>query len=122
MRWCCILYLCVTKKQMKKYLLLSLIIFSSMIISAGNPINNSDKKNTVLLSGKVIDKASGEELAGAEIVINDKTYYSDLSGMFTAMVEENTKEAVVKYVSYKDTKVNINPYTFNTITIEMPSK
>ena len=107
---------------MKKYLLLSLIIFSSMIISAGNPINNNDKKNTVLLSGKVIDKASGEELAGAEIIINDKTYYSDLSGMFTAMVEENTKEAGVKYVSYNDTKVNINPYTFNTITIEMPSK
>ena len=47
--------------------------------------------STKLISGKVIDKISGEEIAGAEIQIGEKKVYSDLNGNFSAVVSTDTR-------------------------------
>ncbi len=111
---------------MKKYFLTCFVILISLVSFAENSSNikndNEDKKATTLVSGKVIDKTSGEEIAGAEIMIDNKIVYSDLDGKFTASIDVNNTEAVIKYISYNDTKVKINPYTYNTITIELASR
>ncbi len=104
---------------MKKYLITLFIIIGSVAF-AGNPAN--EKGNTTLVSGKVIDKVSGEEIAGAEVVVDDKTVYTDLNGNFSAIIDINKTNAIVKYVSYLDAKVTIDPFSYNTITIELSSK
>jgi len=111
---------------MKKYFFTCFITLTSLILFAGNTSNtkndSEEKPATTLVSGKVIDKISGEEIAGAEIRIDNKIVYSDLDGKFTASIDVNNTEAVIKYISYNDTKVKINPYTYNTITIELASR
>lgn len=107
---------------MKKVILTSLVLVFSMIIFAGNSAVNNNKDATVLVSGKVIDKISGEEITGAQITIDNKIIYSDLDGNFSALININNVDAEIKYISYKDTKVKINPFTYNTLTIELASK
>ena len=89
----------------------------------GGDINNGkEKESTKLISGKVIDKNSGEEIAGAEIKINNKVIYSDLNGNFSAIIPSTKTEAFVTFVSYNNTKVNIDPFSYNTIVVELESK
>ena len=94
----------------------------SSAIFAVNTSTVNNKETTVLVSGKVVDKISGEEITGAEILIDNKIVYSDLNGNFTALININNTEAEIKYVTYKDTKVKVNPFSYNTITIELASK
>jgi CarboxypepD_reg-like domain len=107
---------------MKKIFLFIIIIFIANIAVAGNGNNNKDKDNVKLIFGKVIDKKSGEEIAGAEIKINDKIVYTDLNGNFSASIIPAKIEAVVTYLSYNETKVNIDPFSYNTIVVELESK
>lgn len=107
---------------MKKSIFLSIFILISSITFAGDITNTKEKGASRLVVGKVIDKISGEEVAGAEIKINDKIIYSDLNGNFSAMVTETKTEASVTSVSYNDTKINIDPFSFNTVLVELESK
>ena len=105
---------------MKQHILIFIFILSGMFTFAGNDMNEKDK--TTLISGKVIDKISGEEIVGAEIKVDDKIIYTDLNGNFSASININKTEAIVKYISYNDTKIKIDPYSYNTILIELTSK
>ena len=89
---------------------------------AGNGIDNKDATNTKLVSGKVVDKISGEEIAGAEIKIADKIVYTDLNGNFTASINVVKTEVVVSFISYNDTKVNIDPFSYSSLVVELESK
>lgn len=107
---------------MKKVILTGLVLIISVFVFAGIPSVNNNKDATVLVSGKVIDKNSGEEITGAQITIDSKIIYSDLDGNFSALININNTNAEIKYVSYKDTQVKINPFAYNTLTIELASK
>ena len=107
---------------MKKNIFLFTLVFISSITLAGDVNNSKGKETTKLVSGKVIDKKSGEEIAGAEIKINDKIIYSDLNGNFSTIVSSVNTEASVSSISYNDTKVNIDPFSYNTIVVELESK
>lgn len=89
---------------------------------AGNNNNTKENENTELISGKVVDKVSGEEIAGAEIKIDNKVIYTDLNGNFIANVNSSKIEAFVTFVSYNDAKVNIEPLSYSAIVIELQSK
>lgn len=82
--------------------------------------------STKLISGKVIDKISGEEIAGAEIQIGEKKVYSDLEGNFSAVIPAYPNiykvEAAVNYVSYNQTCVTIDLFSYNPLVIEIASK
>lgn len=108
---------------MKKTLILLLLTTIISLAQAGNPSkDNNSTLNSVLITGRIIDKNTGEEIIGAEITINDKVLYSDINGNFSALIDVKFPEAIVKYISYKDTKTKINPFSFNSIEIEMDSK
>jgi hypothetical protein len=107
---------------MKNSILFVALFFVANFTFAGDINNSKDKESTKLVSGKVIDKNSGEEIAGASIKINDKIIYSDLNGNFSAIIPSSKAEAVVTSISYIDTKVNIDPFSFITIVVELESK
>lgn len=97
------------------------IVVTVTNVTAGNDLP-TDKANAKLVSGKVIDKLSGEELAGVEIKIEGKTLYTDLNGNFTTTIFENKTEATVKFVSYTDTKITVDAYSYNSLIVELESR
>lgn len=107
---------------MKRSILILVVSLITNLVVAGNGIDNKDATNTKLVSGKVIDKVSGEEIAGAEIKIADKIVYTDLNGNFSANINVAKTEVIVSFVSYNDTKVNIEPFSYNTLVVELESK
>lgn len=107
---------------MKTYITTFIAILLGSFVIAGNSHSIDKKDNTKLISGKVIDKISGEEIAGAEIKIDNKVIYTDLNGNFLASIKSTKTEAFVTFVSYNDAKVNIEPFSYNAIIIELESK
>lgn len=107
---------------MKRSILILVVSLITNLVVAGNGIDNKNVTSTKLVSGKVVDKISGEEIAGAEIKIADNIVYSDLNGNFSANILVVKSEVVVTFISYNDTKVNIDPFSYKSILIELQSK
>ena len=107
---------------MKKYILTLFTLIIGITAIAGNINKNKEKNNTQFISGKVIDKITGEEIVGAEIKLNDKIIYTDLNGNFSTNINLNKPELIVKYVSYNDTKIIVDTFSYNSIVIELASK
>ncbi|MFP4023812.1 MAG: carboxypeptidase-like regulatory domain-containing protein [Thiohalospira sp.] len=97
--------------------LIVLIIFSSTMILATNP--NEEKENTknsesavmtTSVSGKVLDKITGEALVGVKVMVDGtgKATYTDFDGNFEiANIKPGNHELKASYISYKETKENI---------------
>ncbi len=105
----------------KLYFILVIILFSN-IAFAGDSNNAKDKESYKLVFGKIIDKKSGEEIAGAAVKIDDKIVYTDLNGNFSASISTKQTQAIVTSISYNDTKVNIDPFSYSKIVVELESK
>jgi hypothetical protein len=107
--------------MIKRLLYITLLIVAINNPSvAGNGLA-SDKPSSRLVSGKVIDKKSGEELAGAEIKIGGQTIYTDLNGNFSTSLTEQKAEALVTFISYAESKVTLDAYSGTTL-IELESR
>jgi hypothetical protein len=117
-------------KLMRTLFLFLIIVFTNNSIQAGNsPVNataTTSPTSSKLITGKIIDKVSGEEIAGAEIQIGEKKIYSDLEGNFSAMVSTDATtykvEAAVNYISYNEACVQIDLYSYKPLVIEIVSK
>ena len=107
---------------MKKSIITFIAILIVSITVAGNLNNIKNNKEAKLISGKVIDKISGEEIAGAEIKIDDQIIYTDLNGNFLTSINSTKTEVHVTFVSYNDAKVNIEPFSYAALVIELESK
>lgn len=107
---------------MKKSIFILVICLLSSFAYAGEINNNKEKESTKLVSGKVVDKISGEEIAGAQVKIADKIIYSDLNGNFSALISVVKTEVLVTSISYNDSKVNIDPFSYEQIVVELESK
>jgi len=108
--------------RMKNLLLTLAIVICSGIAFAGNGNGSNEKNATKLVTGKVVDKTSGEEIAGAEIRIGDKTIYSDLNGNFSISIPVAKQTAIVKFISYADAEVAIDPVSYAPVIIELAGK
>lgn len=97
-------------QNMKKIVLLSVILISAICFAqAGEPLK-SEKNNEsqVVLKGKVIDKKTGETLVGAVINVENSDYktYTDLDGNFEIKnIKEGKYNIVVSYISYHSSLV-----------------
>lgn len=107
---------------MKTHIITFIAILITSVAIAEINTNIKKKNNTKLFTGKVVDKVSGEEIVGAEIKIDNKVIYTDLNGNFIASVNSTKTEAFVTFVSYNDAKVNIEPFAYTAIVIELESK
>lgn len=82
-----------------------MLSYSSLAFSGVNP-DEPAKKSTV--SGKVVDKVSGENLAGVLVTIkgSDIKAYTDLNGNFTLNgVVAGDYTLVVDYISYATNEI-----------------
>ncbi len=87
---------------MKKIIVLLLVTFSLTT----NLVANNDPGNITLLSGKIIDKQTGEALTGVKIQIKgtDKYCYSDMNGCFAiTLIGSNNTEVAIEMVGYEPT-------------------
>jgi CarboxypepD_reg-like domain len=101
----------------------SIIFLISIVINVvAGDVKTPIDKDSKLVYGKIVDKISGEEIAGAAIKINDQIVYSDLSGNFSISIPALKTEAVVTFVSYNDTKINIDNFSYTAIVVELESK
>lgn len=103
----------------------SILTFISVLVLgtaiAGNG-NLTDKESTRLISGKVIDKDSGEEIAGAEIKIADKIIYTDLNGNFITSIPVTTTSAVVSFISYSNTTIALDPHAYGEVLVALETE
>jgi hypothetical protein len=107
---------------MKNIFFTFLIICFTNIAIAGNGNTSNEKNATKLISGKIIDKTSGEEIAGAEILIGGQKIYSDLNGNFSISIPMAKQTAIVKFISYSDAEVAIDPISYAPVIIELSGK
>ena len=105
------------KKGIALIFILSFFI-STLAFSSEIPVIR--KSNSLILSGKIIDKKNNEFLAGVKINCANcqKSVYSDLDGNFFIYLEFNSDENLTlefsqvgytsKTLNLKDLKVNLN--------------
>jgi hypothetical protein len=77
---------------------------------------------TTKLSGKVLDKITGESLAGVKITINnsEESVYTDFDGNFEITnIRPGKTEIVASYISYQETTETIEVSLGNTNTVEV---
>lgn len=81
----------------------ALMILISSAAFAGEDGETSKAKNNANISGTVMDKSSGENLAGVEIRVEntDIVCYSDLEGNFTIdELKPGSYNLILSYISY----------------------
>lgn len=97
---------------MKKTILIALLLFPSIIFS---------QKYTI--SGYIKDKATGEELLGANVIVeNGKTGTSANSyGFYSLSIPAGTYEVLFSFIGYTEQRMTINLNSNKTINIELES-
>lgn len=85
--------------------ILTVVVLISLMFKVYADGNDKRKNNnSVKVSGQVIDKNSGETLAGAQVRINDINYIitTDLDGNFSIPgLEPGVYTVEITYISYK---------------------
>ncbi len=103
---------------MKKLVLAAICILSFSVVHA-NDCDGAGKKElmaTGQIEGKVIDKATGEALAGVALKLEgkDKKYYTDFEGNFIIEgVTQGEHDIEIYYISYQSVTVK-DIHTCNT--------
>ena len=99
--------------------IVALLIFTCLLVSGITASNDPTK--TKLVSGKVIDKQTGEALTGVKIQIKGtNTYcYSDMEGAFS-LSTPITAEVVVDMVGYEQTTLKTNQLFFSSEIVLNP--
>jgi hypothetical protein len=115
---------------MKKIVILfvSILAFSISFANASNKEKDSAESNlmTTSISGKVLDKITGEALAGVKVSINgtEKSTYTDFEGNFELNgLRSGIVELNATYISYKEKveNINVNLDTFNQVEVKIES-
>jgi len=106
----------ITMKKITTFI--AIFLFSSSIMFAfnsnegkENTKNNKSAVMTTSVSGRVLDKITGEALTGVKVMINgtDKATYTDFDGNFELTnLTPGNHELKASYISYKETKENID--------------
>ena len=87
-----------------------LLISVVMMANDGNRKNSGKSASTTSLEGRVIDKNTGEYLAGVAVKLegSDKVVYTDFDGNFKfASVKPGEYHVSANMISYKDNSENV---------------
>lgn len=115
---------------MKK--LISLIAIVSLLIGSVYADNNTADKNnkntattTTSIKGIVLDKVTGEALAGVKVEIEelDQAVYTDLEGNFEFKnIVKDSYHIDAQMISYEKESAKVNLNTSEELTIELENK
>lgn len=110
-------------------LLVSFLVFSVAFANASNEENKKGDAAAVMttsVSGKVLDKVTGEALVGVKITVNgtSQSVYTDFDGNFEINgLREGNVEIAASYISYKEKVelVNVDLTKSNTVNVKIES-
>ena len=96
------------------------ILFFTMLFVMGLTANN-DPGNNRMISGKIVDKQTGETLAGVKIQVKGtNTYcYSNLEGVFI-LSAPTTAEVIIDMVGYEQTILKTNQLSVSSDIVLNP--
>ncbi len=78
------------------------------------------KTETLSLNGVVLDKLTGETLAGAVVTANGKKLYTDFDGNFSLDNVCNGKCSIkVSLISYQEQTVEVDPASVKQVEIKL---
>jgi hypothetical protein len=101
-----------------------ILIFIASLVFSANVNEKEEKTTTKSVSGKVVDRLTGENLAGVKIEIpnTDIIAYSDFEGNFTIAIPSNNEvsEVNISYISYENTKLNLSSLNENLEIMILP--
>lgn len=109
-------------------IIVSLLVFSTTFATNHNDESGKSKSAamTTSISGKVLDKITGEALAGVKVSIEgtEQSVYTDFDGNFElGGVKEGQLELKAQFISYKQKveTVDVRLSKSNTIDVEIES-
>lgn len=97
-------------KKRSIFFIMFLLISVVMMANDGNGNKSGKSAATTSLAGKVIDKNSGEYLAGVAVKIegSDKVVYTDFDGNFEfASLKPGNYHVSTNMISYKENSENV---------------
>ncbi len=115
---------------MKKITILfaSILVFSLSFTYAANDDNGNAESTmmTTSISGKVLDKITGEALVGVKVSVqgSEKSVYTDFDGNFEIEgVKAGNLEITASYISYKNKTENISVdlHESNNVNVKIES-
>ncbi|QKG80316.1 carboxypeptidase-like regulatory domain-containing protein [Tenuifilum thalassicum] len=98
-------------------------ILAANVVSARNDDKKEAKSSNTssmvkTIKGVVVDKTTGEGLAGASVMVNDKVIYTDFEGNFSVKLSEPKAKIRVGLISYSTTELEINK-NLNELKVEL---
>ncbi|MCF8331982.1 MAG: carboxypeptidase-like regulatory domain-containing protein [Bacteroidales bacterium] len=103
----------------------ALLILISSALLAGNDGETKETKKQANITGTVLDKTSGENLAGVEIRVENTEIvcYSDLEGDFTINnLKPGSYNIILSYISYNKSfveNINVNVGENKKLTVHL---
>lgn len=100
---------------MKKILSILMVSIVALNVIAANEDDKKESTKTVTSSmvstikGKVVDKLTGESLAGVTVKVDESTVvYTDFEGNFTINLNQPKAKICVSLISYAPAEVEVN--------------
>ncbi|MCB8964065.1 MAG: carboxypeptidase-like regulatory domain-containing protein [Bacteroidales bacterium] len=86
-----------------------------------NPTNSSNSASMRTIKGQVVDKQTGEALAGVAVKIDSETIaYTDFEGNFSAVVKNSTTINLnAKLISYTPENIQVSSTETSNIKLEL---
>ncbi len=72
-----------------------------------------------VITGKVIDKETGEPLIGANIICDGKGTITDFDGNYELMLDDGSRNLVISYIGYTDQTLTLNLSGNQKLDIQM---
>lgn len=107
---------------------LLVLIFAVVAINANannegnnNPTKSSTSATMLTIKGQVVDKQTGEALAGVAVKIDSETIaYTDFEGNFSAVVKNSATISLdAKLISYTPESIKVNTTETSNIKLEL---
>lgn len=87
---------------MKKIITSALVLL--FVLFSISSFANDDKSTTLSVQGKVIDKNTGEALAGVSVIVSGQEVFTDFDGNFNISISLD-ESVEVSFISYKSVKI-----------------
>ena len=86
-------------------------------------VANVASRESLQLTGVVVDKKNNETLAGASILVDGRKFYSDLDGKFSVNdVKPGKYEMVVELISYEPISMQVDLSKNQSLNINLNQK